>query len=78
MDLAEIAGTEEIVKALETAGRKVFALRVRRMDRELDIVHEALTELYNIDAAVPIIKSALARIDALSGCDTSQTNRHRK
>lgn len=38
---------------------------VERMDKELDIVHEALTELYNLDAAVPIIKAALARIDAL-------------
>ena len=38
---------------------------VERMDKELDIVHEALTELYNLDAAVPIIKDALARIDAL-------------
>lgn len=36
--------------------------QVEGMDKELKIVHEALTELYNIDSAVPTIKNALKAI----------------
>jgi len=35
------------------------------MDKELDILHEAITELYNLDENVPIIKAALAKIDEI-------------
>lgn len=41
------------------------AAEMERMDQELDIVHEAITELYNLDPAAPIIKAALARIAAI-------------
>ena len=37
----------------------------KRMDKELDIVHEALTEIYNMEVAEPIVKKCLNRIDEL-------------
>ena len=34
-------------------------------NKELDIVHKALTELYSIEVAVPIIRDTLNKIDKL-------------
>lgn len=34
----------------------------QKADKELDILHDLITELYNIDANVPAIKKALAKI----------------
>lgn len=45
----------------KNSGRGEF----KKMDKELDLVHECLAELYSIDAAVPIIKKYLAKIEKL-------------
>lgn len=37
----------------------------KKMDRELDIVHECLTELYDYEIVLPIIKKYLDRIDTV-------------
>lgn len=34
----------------------------KKADKELEIVHEALTELYEIDSAYPIVKATLDKI----------------
>lgn len=39
--------------------------KIKRLDKELEIVHQTLTALYEIDEAVPIIKKALTRIRRL-------------
>jgi len=51
----------------EKFGLMIFELwgKAKNADKELDIVHEALTELYNLDSNIPIIKKALDRIDKL-------------
>lgn len=49
MNLAEIAETEEIAKALEVAGRRVFAAQVRRMDAEICRMRETLEGIANAD-----------------------------
>jgi len=36
--------------------------QAKRMDKELDIVHECLTELYNVELVEPKIKQCLDRI----------------
>ncbi len=36
-----------------------------RMDKELEIVHECITELYNLDCNTEAIKKCLAKIDKL-------------
>lgn len=55
----------EVLRALGMEEEGDPVAEVKRMDAELDIVHEALTELYNIDACVPAIRNALDRIEAL-------------
>ena len=37
--------------------------KIKNMDKELDIVHECLTELYEYDNIYPIIKKCLNRIE---------------
>lgn len=50
---------EDIIKELEA--------KLKRMNKELDIVHDCITELYNgHDSNVPIIKKYLGKIDKLS------------
>jgi len=36
-----------------------------KVNKELDLVHQCLTELYNIDKAVPIIQKTLGKIQEL-------------
>lgn len=50
-------GTELILKAMQEVADP--------LDKELDLVHTTLTELYNIDAAAPIIKKCLDKIEKL-------------
>lgn len=38
----------------------------RDMDKELDIVHGCLTELYNFDVSLPIVKACLDKIEAIN------------
>jgi hypothetical protein len=42
-----------------------ICIQLKLMDKELTIVHEVLTELYNYDVAYPLIKTALDKIDTL-------------
>ena len=48
-------------------GRRVYELveEASKADKELDILHECITELYNIDTAAPIIKKYLNKIDKI-------------
>ena len=49
---------EEIVKELEA--------KIKRLNKELDIAHDCITELYNgHDSNVPIIKKYLNKIDKI-------------
>lgn len=41
------------------------AQRIEELDKELDLVHGCLTELYKIDAAIPVIKECLDKISKL-------------
>lgn len=40
-------------------------VKIELMDKELDIVHKLLTELYNYDNVLPLVKKALREIDEL-------------
>lgn len=45
--------------------KEVLPSKVLKMDKELDLVHACLTELYEIDKAAPIIKKCLDKIEKL-------------
>lgn len=69
----------EVLRALGMEEEGDPVAEVKRMDEELNIVHEALTELYNLDACVPVIRHALDRIATLkapnaeiTGCTLAQ------
>lgn len=69
--LADIGNTNPVENLSEilgkNLGRKLYELMevAAIADKELDLVHNCLTELYNIDAAVPVIKECLNKIKAL-------------
>lgn len=48
-------------------GQNVFKLvaEAEKADKELDILHECIMDLYNLDAALPTIKKYLDKIDKL-------------
>lgn len=49
---------KDLGKALLTVVKEA-----ERADKELDLVHRCITELYNIDQAVPIIQKYLKKIE---------------
>ena len=69
--IAKIRNTRDFENLKERLGKELGTLiyelvdETDKADKELDIVHGCLTELYNIDLNTPIIKKALADIEQI-------------
>lgn len=69
--IAKIVNTRDYENLKERLGKELGTLiyqlvdEADKADKELDIVHRCITELYNFDLNVPIIKQALSDIEQL-------------
>ena len=69
--IAKIINTRDYENLKERLGKELGTLiyqlvdEADKSDKELDIVHGCITELYNFDLNVPIIKQALSDIEKL-------------
>ena len=71
--IAKIRNTRDYENLKERLGKELGTLLYQlvdeadKADKELDIVHGCITELYNIELNVPMIKKALDDIEASVG-----------
>lgn len=71
--IAKIRNTRDYENLKERLGKELGTLlyqlvdEAEKADKELDIVHGCITELYNTELNVPIIKKALGDIEASVG-----------
>lgn len=69
--IAKIRNTKDYENLKERLGKNLGTLlyelvnEADKADKELNIVHGCITDLYEIDINIPLIKSALAKIEQL-------------